>query len=175
MNLPGAPVKEYDQMSDIPQPAEIPSYPVGAEQYVPGQEATEIQPQQYVAPKPQVETFRPAEIKSNTTIESVKEVQESKTPELQTQVTVETTRSGERIFVNPELGQSTFKGGVTSQQLVSRVGGYYTVQQGFTADPKSGLIQQTATTGDPTNGSTWQASLLFKILQAFWSALGIGD
>ncbi|WKZ23560.1 MAG: hypothetical protein QY312_02225 [Candidatus Dojkabacteria bacterium] len=101
------------------------------------------------------------------------EVSESKTPELQTPLTPDTSREGEKRFINPELGQATFSGGVTTQQLTSRVSGYYTVTQGLINDPKSGLLQQTATSGDPTNGTVWQSVILLKALRALWKLLGL--
>lgn len=176
MNQTGAPaVPEYDATNQqaAPQPMEeIPSYPGEAAQYIPQetyvppvttqeQYATIFAPKVEQAPAPSLYNAPEAQI-----------VPQSKTPELQTNLTYQ-TREGERFFSNPELGQSTFKGGVTSTQLVSKVAGYYTVNQGLVADPKSGLLQQTAQTGDPTQAVTWQSTLLFKILQAFWSALGI--
>lgn len=173
-NQPGVPTTEHEQGQAVQPMSEIPSYP-GAEQYQP-QDAAVYSPVVYEqVPQPQSSE----NLKKNTeqinlyNTPEQHNIPQSSTPELQTPIVPETTRSGEKIFVNPELGQSTFKGGVTSTQMVSKVSGYYTVQQGLISDPKSGLLQQTATTGDPTNGTTWQASILFKILQAFWNLFGV--
>lgn len=175
MNQAGVPIKESEQpIVGEQQVNEIPSYP-GAEQYQP--QAEPYLPrvnEQYTPPTlPNLEKQKAPEKVDLYNSPENQTVPQSQTPELQTAITPETTRSGERVFSNPELGQSTFKGGVTSQQLVSKVAGYYTVQQGLVSDPKSGLLQQTATSGDPASATTWQSTILFKILQAFWAALGI--
>ncbi|PIY17344.1 hypothetical protein CO112_02295 [Candidatus Dojkabacteria bacterium CG_4_9_14_3_um_filter_150_Dojkabacteria_WS6_41_13] len=175
----GVPVQEREQPNQGQPMSEIPSYP-GAnqeQQYAPGQESASAPVIPYelpaVAAKPQSELAPiPANMDSYNPPEHVT-IPQSKSPELQTNIAFETTRAGERVFVNPELGQPTYRGGVTSQQLVSKVSGYYVVQQGLISDPKSGLLQQTATSGDPTSASTWQATVLYKILQAFWNILGI--
>jgi len=179
MNQPGVLVPEHEQTNQGQPMSEIPSYPSveQEQQYIPGQEAAPTPVIPYEAPttvtKNQSEIAPiPGGMDSYNPPEHVT-IPQSKSPELQTNIAFETTREGERVFVNPELGQSTYKGGVTSQQLVSKVSGYYVVQQGLISDPKSGLLQQTATSGDPTSASTWQATVLYKILQAFWNILGI--
>ncbi|MCC7303990.1 hypothetical protein IT418_01070 [bacterium] len=163
----GATINEHENVAQDGV-SEIPSFPVSSEQFQPAQEVERYKPN--VVPKVEVMTpsVEPSEQSRNQ-----ESVPGSQMPELKTDLVIETTKSGERIFVNPELGQSTFRGGVTSQQLVSKVAGYYTVQHGLISDPKTGLLQQTATSGDPASASTWQATVLYKILQAFWSALGI--
>jgi len=181
MNPGSTPIQEHEKQSgDKNQPlAEIPAYP--------GSQSADFQPDQTEntsvnttpipeMPMPQRVPEQPAKTTEQANLYNAPEqvtIPQSRTPELQTNIAPETTRSGEKVFVNPELGQATFSGGVTSQQLVSRVAGYYTVQQGLISDPKSGLLQQTATTGDPSSATTWQATVIFKILQAFWNILGI--
>lgn len=176
MNQPGTPIIENEQPSvnGAVQNGEIPAFPGSADSYQPGQETTESTPSYSPAVLPRIEATIPYETpKVVETQPEEPKIQESKMPELQTNISFETSKSGERVFVNPDLGQSTFKGGVTSQQLVSKVAGYYTVHQGLVSDPKSGLLQQTSSSGDPTSATTWQATILYKILQAFWSALGL--
>lgn len=182
MNQTGVPVPEHEQAYQAQPMAEIPSYP-GAEQeqaYTPGQEVAPAPSIAYEPPKTPVGSTRVEQ--DTTSAEGVDlynspnhlSVPQSQSPELQTDIAFERTRSGEKVFVNPELGaQATYKGGITSQQLFSKVSGYYVVQQGLVSDPKAGLLQQTAHSGDPTNASTWQATILYKILQAFWSFLGV--
>lgn len=172
MNQPGVTIPEQ-QENTLTAGNEIPSYPIEPEAYVP--EAPYVPPMVERPIAPVVEQQRTPSSQELYNAPERQHIPESKMPELQTQLRPETTRSGEKIFVNPELGQSTFKGGVSSSQLVSRVAGYYTVQQGLISDPKSGLLQQTATTGDPASASTWQATILYKILQAFWNILGINS
>lgn len=175
---------------------EIPSFPIAQETYVPAQpvEQQRVAPvEQQVAPIEQpvamsaeqytpvetpapqnVESYAPAQVEQQTySVPEAQNVPVSEVPNLQTQLEYKTTREGERVFNNPNLGQTTFKGGVTTQQLVSKVAGYYTVNQGLINDPHSGLLQQTAQTGSPTQATTWQAVMLFKILQAFWKSLGL--
>lgn len=186
MNQPGPTPQEFEQAGpDAQVQGEIPAFPgATSEEYSPGQVSepiematptpthVEYQPVLQLTPEAQVQ--QKESVSPHNSPEQVT-IPQSRLPELQPNIVPETTRSGERIFVNPELGQATFSGGVTSQQLVSKVAGYYTVQQGLISDPKSGLLQQTATTGDPASATTWQATILFKILQAFWGILGIGS
>lgn len=171
MNQPGIAIPEQQENSQ-PHMNKIPSYPVDATPYIP--EAS-YAPTAVERSVPQIDRTKVPSTQELYNSPERQHIPESKTPELQTQLRPETTRSGEKVFVNPELGQSTFKGGVSSSQLVSRVAGYYTVQQGLISDPKSGLLQHTATTGDPSSASTWQATILYKILQAFWNILGVNS
>lgn len=176
MNQVGVPIKELEQLNNEQQLTEIPSYP-GEETYQPQQETYSPSTNEQYVPI-QTQTLESKKMSGHVNLYNTPENQtitESSTPELQTNISIETTLSGEKkIFVNPELGQSSFHGGITSQQLVSKVAGYYTVHQGLVSDPKSGLLQKTANSGDPTSATTWQSTMLFKILQAFWAALGIG-
>jgi hypothetical protein len=181
MNQFGGQQSSHEQSpSASPSVNEIPSYPLAQEQYIPVPEQQVAQPkpaEQYVYPplRAKVEQMptQNTEAQSYYSVPEAQEVPVSKVPELQTQLDYKTTKEGERVFNNPDLGQSSFKGGVTSQQLVSKVAGYYTVNQGLIADPHSGLLQQTAKTGSATQATTWQAVVLLKILQAFWRSMGI--
>jgi hypothetical protein len=184
MNQPGPTPQEFEQPLPEDQiQGEIPAYPgATGEEYTPEQvtETTEatVSAQPEYKPIPQLVPETRLQSKESVNLYNSPEqvtIPQSRTPELQTNIAPETSRSGERIFVNPELGQATFAGGVTSQQLVSKVAGYYTVQQGLISDPKSGLLQQSAATGDPASATTWQATILYKILQAFWGILGISS
>lgn len=184
MIQPGPTPQEFEQPTPDGQvQGEIPAFPgATTEEYTPGQVSeseeavvpVQVEYQPVRQPAPEAPVLQKESVNLYNSPEQVT-IPQSRTPELQTNIVPETSRSGERIFVNPELGQSTFSGGVTSQQLVSKVAGYYTVQQGLVSDPKSGLLQQTASTGDPASATTWQATILFKILQAFWGILGIGS
>jgi len=183
MNQVGAPIPDLEKPAgEGVQPSEIPSYPgATSEEYVPEQEGgaqTVVElPAQYEQQSQYIPEIVPQKNKSVDFYNAPEQaaIPQSKTPELQTNISIETTRAGERVFANPELGQATFSGGVTAQQLVSKVAGYYTVQHGLINDPKSGLLQQSARTGDPASATTWQATILYKILQAFWDILGIGS
>lgn len=193
MNSIGGPTTAYEnqpQQQNTPV-AEIPAYPVSVD-VVPQPPQAEVtytqQTQEQSTYVPQVQetyTYQPAQVEQipqppqpeqqvnlyNKPEQQV--VPQSTQPELQTPLEYRTTREGERFFVNPEEGQATFKGGVTTTQLVSKVSGYYTVTQGLVNDPHSGLLQQTAQSGDPTQATTWQATMLYKVLMAFWKALGL--
>lgn len=181
MNTIGGPNTGYEnQPQGQTLPAEIPAYPVAEQEFVPQPPVVETsQPRQeaYTYQPPRVEQVpHPPQPEQAVDLYNTAERQtipQSSQPELQTPLEYTTTREGERMFVNPELGQSTFKGGVTSTQLVSKVSGYYTVSQGLVNDPRSGLLQQTAQAGDPTQATTWQATMLYKVLMAFWKALGL--
>lgn len=168
---PGETSYEESTKGQAPVPSEIPEYPVSQEEYIPVPQAQQEYQQQPVARTEYAPQHQ--EIAPQPVLQVEETVPQSSTPELQTPIERYTSREGELAFRNMELGQSTFKGGVTSQQLVSKISGYYTVNQGLVNDPHSGLLKQTASSGDPSQATTWQATMLFKILQVFWKALGI--
>lgn len=154
------------------QMAEIPSYPVEAPPISPEQAYIPSAPQpveeQYVPPvveQPHVqETIQPQEVIRTPQFVEAEKPEESDVPSA--------VGDGENAFRNPELGQSSFAGGVTPTQVTSRVGGY-AVSSAVVNDPHSGLLQRTASSGDPTKAGTAQSMILMKILQAFWKILGI--
>jgi len=152
---------------------EVPAYPTGGE-YVPVAPVQQPQTEQVYAPPNARETVSTTTEQLNATpiLEQVGSVPQSKTPEMYTNIERDTSKEGELAFRNVELGKATFAGGVTTQQLVSQVSGYYNVNQGLVADPSSGMLKKTANKGDPTNGTTWQATVLLKILQTLWKVLG---
>lgn len=182
MNPAPGPQSAYDEersSESLPKAAEIPAYPV---------EQVPVSPEQaYIpsAPEPAQEQYQPSfQMPERAPIQQPVE-QRPESVEQQP-VTVErdtpfgspetaaapASSEGENAFQNLELGKSTFPGGVTATQLVSRVGGY-PVSTAMVSDPHSGLLQQTAQTGDPTLATVWQTSILKKTLEAILRMLGL--
>lgn len=162
------PDTEQNLNNQISNPDEIPSYPVDMEQ-TPGTEIVQqpnisIPEQTPINTTPTTEIYKP----------SIEVIHSSETPQMVETFTPE-VKAGEAAMINPNIGTQGIQGrtGVTTQNLVSAIGGYYPVNTGLVSNPHSGLLAQTANHGDPKQATVWQAAILLKAYQTLLKILGI--